>query len=118
MKDTTDFMNFIKNTAITDNTLQATLDVSSLYTNIPHSERMDVVCRQYEIHYGSEPPIPVSQLRELIRLILEENSFKFTERQYVQIHGIAIMMGTKMTVAFSVIFMADQEERLLSNSIC
>ena len=114
LEDTTDFINFIKNTPITDNTLLATLDVSSLYTNIPHSEGMDVVCRQYEIHYGPEPPIPVSQLRELIRLILEENSFKFTERQYVQIHGIA--MGTKMAVAFSVIFMAGQEERLLSAS--
>ena len=115
LKDTTDFINFIKNTPITDNTLLATLGVSSLYTNIPHSEGMDIVCRQYEIHYGPEPPIPLSQLRELIRLILEENSFRFTERQYIQIHGIA--MGTKMAVAFSVIFMADQEERLLSVSL-
>ena len=85
---------------ITDNTLLATLNVSSLYTDIRHSEGMDIVCRQYEIHYGPEPPIPVSQLRELIRLILEDNSFKFNERQYVQIHSIA--MGTKMAVAFSI----------------
>ena len=49
-----------------------------------------------------------------MRLILEENSFKFTERHYVQTHGIA--MGTKMAVAFSVMYMADLEERLLAAS--
>ena len=49
-----------------------------------------------------------------MRLILEENSFKFTERHYVQTPGIA--MGSKIDVAFSVIFMVDQEERLLSAS--
>ena len=76
LKATTDFIKFIENTPITDNNLLATLDISSLYKKIPHFEGMDVVCRQYEIHYGSEPPIPVSQLRELMRLILDENSFK------------------------------------------
>ena len=40
-----------------------------------------------------------------MRLILEENSFKFNERHFLQTHGIA--MGTKMAVAFSVIDMAD-----------
>ena len=114
LKATTDFIKFIENTPITDNNLLATLDISSLYKKIPHFEGMDVVCRQYEIHYGSEPPIPVSQLRELMRLILDENSFKFTERHYVQTQGIAL--GTKMAVAFSVIFMTDLEERLPSAS--
>ena len=50
-----------------------------------------------------------------MRLILEENSFKFHEKHLVQTHGIA--MGTKMAVAFSVIFMpADFGKRLLTAS--
>ena len=49
-----------------------------------------------------------------MRLILEENSFKFNEKHFVQTHGIAV--GTKMAVAFSVIFMADLEKRLLAAS--
>ena len=49
-----------------------------------------------------------------MRLILEENSFIFTERHYTQTHGIA--MGTKMADAFSVIFMADLEEQILAAS--
>ena len=92
----------------------ATLDVSSLYTNIPQEEGIDVVCRYYEDHYEQKLSIPTSDLRELMRLILEEKSFKFNEKHFVQTHGIA--MGTKMAVAFSVIFMVDLEKRLLAAS--
>ena len=108
------FINFIENTQIPDNVILATLDVSSLYPNIPQEERIDVVCRYYEDHYEQKLPIPTSDLRELMRLILEENSFKFNEKHFLQTHGIA--MGTKMAVASSVIFMADLEKRLLAAS--
>ena len=35
LKDTTDFINFIESTQISDDVVLATLDVSSLYSNIP-----------------------------------------------------------------------------------
>ena len=114
IKDTTDFINFIENKQIPNNVVLATLDVCSLYTNIPQEEGIDVVCRYYEDHYEQKLPIPTSDLQELMRLILEENSFKFNEKHFIQTHGIA--MGTKMAVAFSVIFMADLEKRLLAAS--
>ena len=53
LKDTTDFINFIENTRIPDDVTLATLDVSSLYTNIPQSEGIEVICRHYEEHYDS-----------------------------------------------------------------
>ena len=56
-----------------------------------------------------------SHKRELLRLILEENSFKFNERHLIKTHGVA--MGTKTAVAFSVIFVAEQEKRLLMASL-
>ena len=55
--------------------------------------------------------IPTNDLRELLQLILEENSFKFNERHFIQTHDVA--MGAKTAVAFSVIFMTDLEKRLL-----
>ena len=45
IKDTTDFINSIENTQIPENVVLATLDVSSLCTNIPQEEGIDVVCR-------------------------------------------------------------------------
>ncbi|XP_068674515.1 uncharacterized protein [Montipora capricornis] len=112
IKDTTDFINFIENTQILDNVVLATLDVSSLYTNIPPEEGLTLYYAIAAI--TKKLPIPSRDLRELMRLILEENSFKFKEKPFVQTHGIA--MGTKMAVAFSVIFMADLEKRLLAAS--
>ena len=114
IKDSTDFINFIEKTKIPDNSILATLDVCSLYTNIPQEEGIEIVCSYYEQHYGSNLPIPTDRLKELMRLILKENSFKFNDKHYLQIHGIA--MGTKMAVAFSVIFMAHIETTLLKDS--
>ena len=104
---------WIENTQIPDNVVLATLDVSSLYTNVPQEERIDVVCRHYEDHYEQKLPI-TSDFLVLMRLILRENSFKFDEKHLVQTHSIA--MGTKTAVAFSVIFIADLEKRLLAGS--
>ena len=53
-------------------------------------------------------------LGKLMRLILKENSFKFNDKHFLQTHGVA--MGTKMAVAFAVIFMAHIEKQLLAAS--
>ena len=82
IKDTTDFINFIENMQIPDNVVLATLDVSSLHTNTPQEEGFDVVCHYYEDHYQQKLPIPTSDLQELMQLILEENSFKFSEKTF------------------------------------
>ena len=50
-------------------------------------------------HHEHNLPIPTNDLRELLRLILEETSFKFNERLFKQTHGIA--MGTNTPAALS-----------------
>jgi len=114
IKDTTHFINFIENTIIPDKAILATLDVCSLYTNIPQEEGITVICQYYEEHYQTKPPIRTSTLGELMRLILKENSLQFNGKHYLQTHGIA--MGTKMAVAFVVIFMAHIKKQLLAAS--
>ena len=82
------------------------MDVTSLYTNIPQEEGIEIVCRTYETFHGNELPIPTHFLREMLRLILKENSFHFNgKNSKLQTHGTA--MGTKMAVSFANIFMAD-----------
>lgn len=51
-----------------------------------------------------------------MQLILTENSFKFTGKHYLQTHGV--VMGSKMAVAFSVIFVAHVEKQLINASPC
>ena len=91
------------------------MDVTSLYTNIPQEEGIDTVCRAYKKFYGNEPPIPTQLQKQALRLILEENSFQFNGKNYLQTHGTA--MGTKMAVAFSNIFMNKVETEIRSQSL-
>ena len=101
-------------TRLTEGTFLVSLDVTSLYTNIPHEEGMNAVCRAYENFYGDNTPIPTQSLREILKLILQENSFEFNDNNYLQIHGTA--MGTKVAVAFANIFMSSVETEILSHS--
>ena len=90
------------------------MDVTSLYTNIPQEEGINTVCKAYNRFYNDSPPIPSHYLKEMLGLILKENSFQFNGVNYLQIHGTA--MGTKMAVSFANIFMAEIESELLGQS--
>ena len=114
LKDSTDFINFIERTRVPYNAFLVSMDVTSLYTNIPQEEGIETVCNAYESFYEGESPIPTQYLKRALELILQENSFQFTGKYYLQTHGTA--MGTKMAVAFANIFMGKVESQILERS--
>ena len=114
LKDTKDFINFVEKTKVPQNAIMVSLDVTSLYTNIPQEEGIETVCKAYETFYQRETPIPTNALRKMLRLILKENSFQFCGSDYLQTHGTA--MGTKMAVAFANIFMSAVETEIINKS--
>ena len=79
------------------------MDVSSLYPNIPQEEGTNIVCEAYEKFYNHNAPIPTHYLREMLGLILWENSFQFNEENFLQTYGTA--MGMKIEASFANIFM-------------
>ena len=86
------------------------MDVSSLYTNIPQEEGTEIVCKAYDSFHNYKPPIPTRFLRQMLGLILNENSFQFNGENYLQTHGTA--MGTKMAVSFAnILINADTTKR-------
>ena len=89
LKDTTDFINFIENTKVKKRTFLVSMDVTSLYTNIPHEEGIATVCRAYDEFHRNNSPMPTKYLREMLTLILKENSFRFNGKDYLQIYGTA-----------------------------
>ena len=108
----TDFINFIENTIVPENIILVSMDVTSLYTNIPQEEGITTVCNVYERFHNNKPPIPTHFLIDMLRLILKENSFQFNGKNYLQIHGTA--MGTKMVVSFANLFMSAVETEILN----
>ena len=113
LKDTTDFLKLKEKTKVVKEML-VSMDVTSLYTNIPQKEGINIVCKTYQTFHLNKPPILTIYLRDMLRLILKENSFQFNGKNYLQTHGNA--MGTKMAVSFADIFMATVETEIISRS--
>ena len=110
IKDTIEFINQIKATQLSKHKL-ASIDVSSLYTNIPHE------CVQSALHFLKtnpdrykypEQPNP-DILGELMNLVLKHNVFEFDKKFYLQIQGTA--MGTKMAPTYANLFMGRLEKQ-------
>ena len=87
LKNTTDFINFIEKTKVSQNTILVSMDVTSLYTNIPQEEGIKTVCKASEKFHNYKPPIPSHYLKDMLGLILKENSFQFMEGNFLQTHG-------------------------------
>ena len=115
LNDTTNFIRFIESTRVPRNAFLVSMDVTSLYMNIPQEEGITIVCNAYENFHAKNPPIYSYKFPQRnAQPILKENSFQFNGKNYLQTHGTA--MGTKVAVAFANIFMASIEKEILKQS--
>ena len=110
VKDTTHFLNLIHDLHLPTNHTLMTIDVSSLYTNIPHNEGLEA-CKELLLTRTVEDP-PTRFVVTLIRFILTLNYFEFNDTVYHQVSGTA--MGTKMAPNYANIFMGHLEKQLLN----
>ena len=80
LKDTTHFIRFIESTRVPRNAFLVSMDVTSLYTNIPQEKGITIVCNAYKNFHANNLPIATNFLREMLSLILKENSFQFNRK--------------------------------------
>lgn len=113
VKDTNHFLADIMDPVIPEHSLLVTLDVASLYTNIPHSDGIRSVIHAYD-DASQENSIDDETLGVLLKLLLELNNFEFDNKHYVQIDGTS--MGTKIGPNYANIFMGTLESEFLSNA--
>jgi hypothetical protein len=112
IKDTTDFLCKLQNLGnVPLHSLLFTMDVSSLYTNIPHlGGGKRAVAKQLVGTHRPLAEIPTNEsLIILLDLVLTKNNFMFNGQQYLQVSGTA--MGTKLAPGYVNLFMADFEEQ-------
>ena len=114
IKDTTDFVKRIENLEpLTPNTIIGTLDVTSLYTNIPNQEGIKAINDILNIERPNNANPKNETLVELLKMVLSKNNFQFNGNNYLQIGGTA--MGTKVAPSYANLFMRQLEERLLES---
>ncbi|CAN7986166.1 unnamed protein product, partial [Ixodes hexagonus] len=109
VKDTNHFLQIIAEINLPQNASLVTLDVSSLYTNIPHAEGIQATVSAYD--KKPDKLVDSETLSKLLDLILNFNHFEFDNDHYLQINGTA--MGTKMAPNYANIFMGDLEDKFL-----
>ena len=113
IKDTTHFLNKLNIIGpLPHGILLVTLDVSSLFTNIPHKDGIQA-CSDF-LDRRVNPTIQTTRLCDLIRMILTNNTFTFNGQHYRQIKGTA--MGTKMAPSYPNLFMGKFEENALASA--
>ncbi len=91
IRDTTDFLNNIRDFKnLPPQTLLVTLDVESLYTNIPHEYGIQAAKIALNTHRsGKQNPTNISLLK-LLRIVLSKNNFQFNGTNFLQIQGTAM----------------------------
>ena len=110
IKDTGHFLQEIQQIPIQSGDILATVDVTALYTNIPHQDGIEKTRRFLSRHGASQAEITLTET--LLGHILKKNYFQFNNEHYLQISGTA--MGTRCAPNYAIIFMAELEEEFLA----
>ena len=102
VRDTTDFIRIIENQPkpLPPDTILATLDICSLYTNIPNDEGIRAVNQALNIYRTGNDQPPNSSILRLLRFVLTMNNFEFDGTNYIQTGGTA--MGTKTAPNYAI----------------
>lgn len=113
-KDTNHFLtkiHEINNQPLPENLFLVSIDVESLYTNIPHNSGLDA-CKHYLNLRPPNSKPSTNFILTLISLILSFNNFKFQDKNYLQIRGTA--MGTRMAPSYANLYMGLLEKSFLA----
>ena len=104
IKDTTHFLSVLSSIhTLNEGTILVTLDVSSLYTNIPNREGIEA-CKIMLNTMRPHARAPTNDsIIKLLTLVLSKNNFDFNEKHYLQIGGTA--MGTRVAPSYANTFM-------------
>ena len=116
IKDTTHFLKKLDDLKeLSPGSLLVTLDVSSLFTNMPHNEGIEA-CRKAlnSSCHLSHSHLKTKSICDLMRMILTMDNFQFDHNYYIQLHGTA--MGTRMAPAYANLLMGDRDRKLLAQS--
>ena len=111
IQDTTDFLRKLQNLPekLPDDTILVTMDVRSLYTNIPNAEGIQAV-KSYLEERNEPGDQNLSQvIANFLTLILTLNNFQFNDENFIQTNGAS--MGTKCSPPYANLFMGKFEER-------
>ena len=113
LKSTDEFLLAIENLKLNANQSIVSLDVESLFSNVPVEPTIDIILARAYNHDSIPPPdIQCTDLRELLKISTQQTPFAFKGKNYLQTDGVS--MGSPLGPTFANFYMADLESSLLS----
>ena len=89
------------------------LDVESLFTNVPVDETINIIIQKAYNHPNlPPPPLPEDELRSLLSICTQQTPFQFENRTFIQRDGVS--MGSPLGPTFADFYMSHLECNLLS----
>ena len=86
-----EFLHKINDLVITPAQKVVSLDVSSLFTNVPKDRTIDITTEQVFLHPSIPPPVLTDDdLRNLLLICTEETPFKFSKSSFIQVDGVSM----------------------------
>ena len=113
-KNSTTFSNYIRNVPIEDDEIMVSFDVTSLYTNIPIIDTLNII-KDYvnnNDQFTRKMTIPQDKFLALVHLVLTTAWYTFNFQFYQQTDGLA--MGGPASSTTAEIYMQVYERRLMS----
>ena len=90
--NSTTFSNYIRNVPIKDDEIMVSLDVTSLYTNIPIIDTLNII-KDYvnnDDQFTRKTAIPQDKFLDLVHLVLTTTWYTFSFQFYQQTDGVAM----------------------------
>ena len=95
------FSNYIRNVPIEDDEIMVSFDVTSLYTNIPIIDTLNII-KDYvnnDDQFTRKTAIPQDRFLDLVHLVLTTTWYTFNSQFYQQTHGVAMGGPASSTTA-------------------
>ena len=116
-KNSTTFSNYIRNVLIEDDEIMVSFDVTSLYTNIPIIDTLNII-KDYvhsDDQFARKTAIPQDKFLDLVNLVLTTTWYTFNSQFYQQTDGVA--MGGPASSTTAEIYMQAHESTAISTAL-
>ena len=113
LKSTAEFLDLLRQQK--PQGIMSSLDVESLYTNVPVRDTIDIILKNVYNHESLPPPkIPKNSLESLLSICTTEAPFKHIDGTiYTQIDGLA--MGSPLSCTMANFYMCEIENKVIEN---
>ena len=113
LKSSDEFLLALQNLQLSPNQAIMSLDVESLFSNVPVDPTIDIILNRCYNQDSVQPPtIQKEDLQELLKICTQQTPFKFKNQLYLQSDGVS--MGSPLGPTFANYYMSHLETTVLN----